>query len=128
MDFFSDQQRVSAPRWTEVVDDGAMPETPLSKEAELILLRQRVKELEATVADYEALLADLPDLFERKFQQRLEPLLERYRLLARAQHLLDAPDVDLTAKPLESQERSPFMRWRSNARRIRRHPNIDTAA
>jgi hypothetical protein len=90
MDFFSDQQRVSAPRWTEVVDDGAMPDTPISPDAELILLRQRVKELEATVADYEALLADLPDLFERKFQQRLEPLLERYRLLAHAQELQNA--------------------------------------
>ena len=77
MDFFSDQQRVSAPRWTEVVDDGAMPETPLNQEAELILLRQRVKELEATVADYEQLLAHPPDLFERKFQQPLEPLLAR---------------------------------------------------
>jgi len=91
-------------------------------------LKQRVADLEQTVKEYETLLEELPDLFERKFQQRLEPLLERYRLLARAQHLLDASDVDLTAKPLESQERSPFMRWRSNARRIRRHPNIDTAA
>ena len=91
-------------------------------------LKQRVADLEQTVKEYETLLEELPDLFERKFQQRLEPLLERYRLLARAQHLLDAPDVDLTTQPLESQERSPFMRWRSNARRIRRHPNIDTAA
>ena len=91
-------------------------------------LKQRVADLEQTVKEYETLLEELPDLFERKFQQRLEPLLERYRLLARAQHLLDAPDVDLTTQPLESQERSPFMRWRSNARRIRQHPNIDTAA
>jgi hypothetical protein len=30
----------------------------------------------------EQLLRDLPSIFERKFQQRLQPLLERYRLLA----------------------------------------------
>ena len=50
-------------------------------------LRQRVQELEARVEEYEALLEELPALFERKFQQRLEPLLERYRLLASSQDL-----------------------------------------
>ena len=54
-------------------------------------LKIRVHELEEQVRDYEALLSELPDLFERKFQQRLEPLLERYRLLAQAQHLMAAP-------------------------------------
>ncbi|QNJ33145.1 hypothetical protein SynPROS91_02811 [Synechococcus sp. PROS-9-1] len=50
-----------------------------------------MNELEQQVRDYETLLSELPDLFERKFQQRLEPLLERYRLLAQAQHLMAAP-------------------------------------
>ncbi|MDP6171003.1 MAG: hypothetical protein QF702_02455, partial [Prochlorococcaceae cyanobacterium ETNP2_MAG_10] len=36
--------------------------------------------------EYETLLKELPDLFERKFQQRLLPLLERYRLLTHAQN------------------------------------------
>ena len=54
-------------------------------------LKARVHELEQQVRDYETLLSELPDLFERKFQQRLEPLLERYRLLAQAQHLMAAP-------------------------------------
>ena len=54
-------------------------------------LQARVHELEEQVRDYESLLSELPDLFERKFQQRLEPLLERYRLLAQAQHLMAAP-------------------------------------
>ena len=31
---------------------------------------------------YNELLAELPDVFERRFQQRLEPLMERYQLLA----------------------------------------------
>ena len=46
------------------------------------MLRQRNRELEEQVRCYEDLLNELPELFERKFQQRLEPLLERYRLLA----------------------------------------------
>ena len=44
----------------------------------------------------------LPDLFERKFQQRLEPLLERYRLLAHAQELLEP-----AREPLQR----PALRW-----------------
>lgn len=58
---------------------------------DLEALKARVHELEEQVRDYEALLSELPDLFERKFQQRLEPLLERYRLLAQAQQLRAAP-------------------------------------
>ena len=58
---------------------------------DLEALKARVHELEEQVRDYEELLSELPDLFERKFQQRLEPLLERYRLLAQAQHLMAAP-------------------------------------
>ena len=44
-------------------------------------LLRRIEALEGQINAYESLLEDLPDLFERKFQQRLEPLLERYRLL-----------------------------------------------
>ena len=46
------------------------------------LMQQRIDELEQQIGIYEDLLEELPDLFEQKFQQRLEPLLERYRLLA----------------------------------------------
>ena len=46
------------------------------------LMQQRIEELEQQIGIYEDLLDELPDLFEQKFQQRLEPLLERYRLLA----------------------------------------------
>ena len=44
-------------------------------------LEQRIEELEQQVAAYDALLNELPDLFERKFQERLAPILERYQLL-----------------------------------------------
>ena len=46
------------------------------------LLQNRILELEAENKAYEELLTELPDLFERKFQHRLEPIIERYRLLA----------------------------------------------
>jgi hypothetical protein len=60
-----------------------------------------VNELEKQISDYETLLSELPDLFERKFQQRLEPLLERYRLLAQAQHLMAAPpEAEIVPLPL----------------------------
>ena len=48
-------------------------------------LEQRIEELEQQVAAYDALLNELPDLFERKFQERLAPILERYQLLSEPQ-------------------------------------------
>lgn len=70
---------------------------------DLDALRARVSELEQQVRDYEALLSELPDLFERKFQQRLEPLLERYRLLAQAQQLMAAPpEAEIVQMPLRA--------------------------
>ena len=62
-----------------------------------------MNELERQVRDYETLLGELPDLFERKFQQRLEPLLERYRLLAQAQQLKAAPpEAEIVPLPLRA--------------------------
>ncbi len=106
MDFFLDDHQAPSPLWAAVdkpekpSDGSPMTAKPVSdvddsisdtnaQQAELVRLRARVAELEASVADYENLLAELPDLFERKFQQRLEPLLERYRLLAQAQQMLE---------------------------------------
>ena len=51
------------PRW--------MPEGPRATK-----LQQRIEELKGQIKAYEQLLDDLPELFERKFQQRLEPLME----------------------------------------------------
>ena len=66
-------------------------------------LRARVSELEQQVRDYEALLSELPDLIDRNIQQRLEPLLERYRLLAQAQQLMAAPpEAEIVPLPLRS--------------------------
>ena len=68
--------------------DKPQPTEPVWKkrhgDAEVIrLLKKRISELEAEIKAYNELLAELPDVFERRFQQRLEPLMERYQLLAK---------------------------------------------
>ncbi|MGC6482988.1 MAG: hypothetical protein ACON4T_05425 [Synechococcus sp.] len=93
MDSSSDQHQPPPPQWDQMVEAAAR--TKLDDNGEVGRLRERVKELEANVADYEALLAELPEVFERKFQQRLEPLLERYRLLALAEDIREVPRTSL---------------------------------
>jgi len=66
-------------------------------------LEQRIEELEQQVAAYDALLNELPDLFERKFQERLAPILERYQLLSE-QQTKNAPAADT---PLLQSTKSP---------------------
>ena len=67
--------------------DHPQPTEPVWNErhgdAEVIrLLTQRISDLEGEIEAYNELLAELPDVFERRFQKRLEPLMERYQLLA----------------------------------------------
>ena len=82
------------------------------------------------VEHYEALLSELPDLFERKFQQRLEPLMERYRLLARAQQLLGEPALPLIEEPSKPlmQRPVPFLeRWRQRRGNSQRQSDRNAA-
>ena len=91
--------------------------TDPANDSENEALRARIVELEQMVADYEALLGELPELFERKFQQRLDPLMERYRLLARAQEMLGEPALPLLEEPSKPLMRKPIPfldRWRQN--------------
>ena len=72
MDSKHDQSQQTEPVWNERHGD-----------AEVIrLLKQRISDLEGEIEAYNELLAELPEVFERRFQQRLEPLMERYQLLA----------------------------------------------
>ena len=103
-------------------------EADTAEDAAISVLKERIAELEQTVHDYELLLKELPELFERKFQQRLEPLLERYRLLARAQQLLESPTPELPAEPNNNEQRSRLFRWRSEQRSGRRQTDLDAAA
>lgn len=103
-------------------------EAEATDDATISCLRQRIADLEQTVIDYEALLNELPEVFERKFQQRLEPLLERYRLLARAQQLLDSTAPGLIDESPDHEGPPSLFRWRSDQRRSRQQPDVDAAA
>ena len=53
------------------------------RDAEMIQWQKsKIAKLGEEIKAYEDLLTELPDVFERRFQQRLEPLMERYQLLA----------------------------------------------
>ena len=76
MDPIQPDAHTSEPQWLE-------PPTPTNQDK---FLEQRIEELEQQVAAYDTLLNELPDLFERKFQERLAPILERYQLLSEQQN------------------------------------------
>ena len=75
MDPTHSHAQASEPQWLE-------PPTSTNQDK---FLDQRIEELEQQVAAYDALLNELPELFERKFQERLAPILERYQLLSEQQ-------------------------------------------
>ena len=75
MDSTHPDAQASQPQWLE-------PPTSTNQDK---FLDQRIEELEQQVAANDALLNELPDLFERKFQERLAPILERYQLLSEQQ-------------------------------------------
>ena len=100
------------------------------QELENDALRARIDELERIVEDYESLLSELPELFERKFQQRLDPLMERYRLLARAQQMLGEPALPLIEEPANPLKDAaiPFLeRWRNNREASQRRSDRNAA-
>ena len=104
------------PLWSTLPERSRTDPDP-ANDSENEALRARIVELEQMVADYEALLSELPELFERKFQQRLDPLMERYRLLARAQEMLGEPALPLLEEPSKPLMRKPIPfqdRWRQN--------------
>ena len=87
------QHQAPQPRW--------MPQAPRSTDHQV--LQRRIDALEEQIKAYEQLLDDLPELFERKFQQRLEPLMERYQLLVeQLEPQKDDPD-QRALPPLEVQ-------------------------
>ena len=111
MDLFESEHRAPEPHWAARKIDVQDVQALLS----------RISELEEKIQAYDKLLADLPDLFERKFQQRLEPLLERYRLLAEQATDQDAGRPALVSGDMGEVIRFPiprvptFLRRRDNS-------------
>ena len=115
------------PLWNPSMD---VVQTDREHEYESDALRARIAELEQMIEGYESLLSELPELFERKFQQRLEPLMERYRLLARAQQMLGEPALPLIEEPSQplSDIPIPFLeRWRNTRQNHQRRSNRNAA-
>ena len=88
------------PRWLENLEDQASA-------ARLELEREQS---EARLAELESLLEELPGIFERKFQQRLEPVLDRQQLLIDENERLRALVERLMPQPGEVRLRFPDRR------------------
>ena len=115
------------PLWNPSMD---VVQADREHEYESDALRARIAELEQMIEGYESLLSELPELFERKFQQRLEPLMERYRLLARAQQMLGEPALPLIEEPSKplSDIPIPFLeRWRNTRQNLQRRSDRNAA-
>ena len=115
------------PLWNPSLD---VVQADLEQEHETDALRARISELEQMIEGYESLLSELPELFERKFQQRLEPLMERYRLLARAQQMLGEPALPLIEEPSKplTDIPIPFLeRWRNTRQNDQRRSDRNAA-
>ena len=115
------------PLWNPSLD---VVQAEREHEQETDALRARIAELEQMIEGYESLLSELPELFERKFQQRLEPLMERYRLLARAQQMLGEPALPLIEEPSQplSDIPIPFLeRWRNTRQNHQRRSDRNAA-
>ena len=60
---------------------------------------RKLTEARLQITDLESLLEDLPGIFERKFQQRLQPVLERQQLLQADNSALQQQLRQLAAAP-----------------------------
>lgn len=56
--------------------------------AQLLTCQQDLDRARRQLADLEELIRDLPQIFERKFHQRLQPLLDQQQLLAQDNYAL----------------------------------------
>ncbi|MFZ4803461.1 MAG: hypothetical protein ACOYLI_02235 [Synechococcus lacustris] len=88
------------PHWLENLEDQASA-TRLELEQE---------QSQARLAELESLLEELPGIFERKFQQRLEPVLDRQQLLIDENERLRALVERLLPQPGEVRLRFPDRR------------------
>jgi len=71
------------------------------------MTEQQLADARQRLADMEDLLRDLPEIFERKFQQRLQPLLERHDRLLEDNQQLRQQMRQLTATNAEMRQLPP---------------------
>lgn len=80
---------------------------PNADSLRLALTEQQLGEARQRLAEMEELLRDLPEIFERKFQQRLQPLLERHDRLLEDNQQLRQQMRQLTATNAEMRQLPP---------------------
>jgi hypothetical protein len=78
-DAITEQPFDFAPAETVQRADHIRQEHPL--QLALTIAERKLAEARLQIAELEALLEDIPEIFERKFEQRLEPVLERQERL-----------------------------------------------
>ncbi|MFM7651616.1 MAG: hypothetical protein ACKO5M_01620, partial [Vulcanococcus sp.] len=83
------------------------PAAPSAESVRLALTEQQLSEARQRLAEMEGLLRDLPEIFERKFQQRLQPLLERHDRLLEDNQQLRQQMRQLTATNAEMRQLPP---------------------
>jgi hypothetical protein len=71
------------------------------------MTEQQLADARQRLADMEDLLRDLPEIFERKFQQRLQPLVERHDRLLEDNQQLRQQMRQLTATNAEMRQLPP---------------------
>jgi hypothetical protein len=106
----------AAPNSAGVGEDGppsgrvtTLTTAPSAQQPSLATLRQELETTRHQVAELEALLAELPAIFERKFQQQLQPVEHQHRLLAEEnQHLREQALFVLQGSPEDERPLLPF--------------------
>ena len=73
----------------------------------LALTQQQLRDAQLRLAEMEQLLHELPDIFERKYQQRLQPLLEQQERL-----VSDNQQLQQQLRQLSSARTNPLARLR----------------
>ncbi|MFZ9850510.1 MAG: hypothetical protein ACO3EF_08055 [Vulcanococcus sp.] len=85
----------------------AAPAVPSADSLRLAVTEQQLSDARQQLAEMEALLRDLPEIFERKFQQRLQPRLERHDRLLEDNQQLRQQMRQLTATNAEMRQLPP---------------------
>jgi hypothetical protein len=87
----------------------ALTTPPSAHQLALTSLRQELETTRHQVAELEGLLAELPTIFERKFQQQLKPVEHQHRLLMEENlHLRDQARYVLQGGPESEKPQLPF--------------------
>jgi hypothetical protein len=76
-----DAEDIQEADWRLIEEPQPSPDLNLDLRRSLATAERQLAEARLQISELEALLEDLPEIFERKFSQRLQPVLERQEQL-----------------------------------------------